>query len=114
MEHALPLRGRMAPRQSSQTGRREMLVSDAPQMRQSEGNSTAKRLAAAWLGQARGLCKTIKAPTSGTESPLARILSSLLLKTASIAPHGLDCRAERKHTHVRTALQMQYSGVDYH
>jgi len=74
----------MAPRQSSQTGRREMLVRDAPQMRQSEGNSTAKRLAAAWLAQARGLCKTIEAPTSGTESRLARILSSLLLKTASL------------------------------
>src|SRR4030081_1672543 len=98
MEHALPLRGRMASRHSSQTGRREMLVSDTPQMRQSEGNSTVKRLSAAWVAQARGLCKTIEVPASGTDSRLARILSSLLLKTASIAPHGLDCRAGEKHT----------------
>src|SRR3981081_41939 len=99
MEHDLPLRGRMASRHSSQTGRREMLVSDTPQMRQSEGNSTVKRLSAAWVAQARGLCKTIEVPASGPDSRLARILSSLLLKTAPIAPHRLDCRAvEKKNT----------------
>lgn len=60
-----------------------MLVSDILQMRQSEGNKTAKRLSPTWLAQVRGLCKTIEVPASGTVARLARILSSLLLKTAS-------------------------------
>src|ERR1700704_343813 len=102
MEHTFPLRGWMPSRHSSQTGRREIFLSDTPQIRQSEGNRTAKRLAAAWVAQVRGLCKTIGATAAGTVAWPARVLSSLLLKTASLAPHGLDCSAG-ENTRVRTA-----------
>ncbi len=87
-----------------------MLVSDIPQMRQSEGNKTAKRFSPTWLAQVRGLCKTIEVPASGTVARLARILSSLLLKTASNYAARVSI-AVRENTHVRTALHMQYSGV---
>ncbi len=41
----------MASRHSWQTGRREIFTSGVPQMRQSEGNKTAKRLSAIWRAQ---------------------------------------------------------------
>jgi len=64
-----------------------------PQMRQSEGNRTEKRLSAAWLAQDDGLRKTTGCCASLSLAVLAlavlalallaRIWSSLLLKTAS-------------------------------
>jgi len=60
-----------------------MRISGSPQMRQSEGNRTAKRLSAAWLAQVREWDGTSEASTSLTLAWLARIRSSLLLKTAS-------------------------------
>jgi hypothetical protein len=89
----------MASRHSWQTGRREILTKGTPQMRQSEGNRTAKRLSAIWPVQLRSigtrrfwtrvLSEAIEGPATPALAWLARILSSLLLKTASVLPAGM-------------------------
>src|SRR5271155_1797305 len=97
MAHTPPVMGRMASRHSWQTGRREILIRGVPQMRQSEGNRTAKRLSAIWGSQPRGLpplstlllAEAIEGPATPAVAWLARILSSLLLKTASVLPAGI-------------------------
>ena len=73
-------------------------------MRQSDGNKTAKRLSAIWPVQLRStqpwstltplvwtalLPEAIEGPATPALAWLARILSSLLLKTASVLPAGL-------------------------
>jgi hypothetical protein len=98
MEHILPRTGRTPNRQSGQTGSREIFSRGSPQRRQSEGNRTEKRLSAAWriqLGSAptsstltrprpdEVFCNTIGGPDTPALAWLARIRSSLLLKTAS-------------------------------
>src|SRR5581483_1427435 len=70
----LPSTGLTAARQFSQTGRREILTSGAPQRRQSEGKRVAKRLSAATLTQETNA-------GSATLALVARVRSSLLLKT---------------------------------
>jgi len=72
-------------------------------MRQSEGNRTAKRLSAIWPVQPRStqlrptatrlvwiwlVPEAIEGPATPALAWLARILSSLLLKTASVLPAG--------------------------
>lgn len=66
-------------------------------MRQSEGNKTAKRLSAIWLVQpglvqprVPLLAEAIEGPATPALAWLARILSSLLLKTASVLPAGIQ------------------------
>ncbi len=96
-----PEMGRMASRHSWQTGSREILTSGVSQMRQLEGNNTAKRLSATSRAQARLMLPAPISLRSSGASPLreaigrlttaawvwlARILSSLLLKTASVLP----------------------------
>src|SRR5579863_166908 len=83
-EHNRPRTGRIWSRQSAQTGSREILTSGAPQIWQSAGNRTAKRLSAARRAQAGVLRGTIESPATITLAWLARIRSSLLLKTASL------------------------------
>jgi hypothetical protein len=63
-------------------------------MRQSAGNKTAKRLSAARPAQVGVLRGTIDSPAPATLPWLARIRSSLLLKTASLraAPGTLPGR----------------------
>ncbi len=93
--------GRMASKHSWQTGSREILSSGVSQMRQLEGNNTAKRLSATSRAQARLMLPApISLRSSGASSLreaigvlttaawvwLARILSPLLLKTASVLP----------------------------
>jgi hypothetical protein len=83
----------MASRQSWQTGRREIFTRGVPQMRQSEGNKTAKRLAAILLVQRRSarifsVPEAIEGPATAALALLARVLSPLLLKTASVWPAG--------------------------
>src|ERR1017187_5620453 len=83
--------GSMASRHSWQTGRREIFTSGVPQMRQSEGNRTAKRLSVIWPAQpqlivARSLPEAIEGLATAALAWLARILSPLLLKTASVLP----------------------------
>ena len=78
-----------------------MVTKGVPQTRQSDGNKTAKRLSAIWLARIRPaqICSA-QPPLTGMRSVaeaieglapaalawLARILSSLLLKTASVLP----------------------------
>jgi hypothetical protein len=71
--HTVPCRGRKSYKQASQTGRREILTRGAPHRRQSEGNRVAKRLSAAALTQ--------ETKTGSTLALVARVRSSLLLKT---------------------------------
>jgi len=73
--------GRMALRHSWQTGRREILIRGASQMRQPPGNKTAKRLSANWLAR-----EATEAPATADLAWAARIGSPLLLKTASLTP----------------------------
>src|SRR5579863_2333222 len=72
MEQSPPVIGRIAPRQSSQTGSREMLMRGAPQRRQSEGNNVAKRPAATPLAhETHGLsCSTSLVPVARIGVPL--------------------------------------------
>jgi hypothetical protein len=95
--------GRMAFRHSWQTGKREILIRGSPQTRQSDGNKTAKRLSAIWevqlrSAQLRSVCVWLAAEAIEGLVPaplawLARILSSLLLKTASVWPANNLARA---------------------
>jgi hypothetical protein len=83
----------MALRHSWHSGRREMLASGIAQMRQSEGNKTAKRLSAICPAQPRmrddwSVREAIGGLATAAMARLARILSSLLLKTASVLPAG--------------------------
>ena len=58
-------------------------------MRQSEGNKTAKRLSATFRVQDRTGSTCVQAkegPATAAVGWLARVLSSLLLKTASVLP----------------------------
>jgi hypothetical protein len=80
-----------APRHSRHTGRREMLVRALPQRRQSEGKKTEKKLSAITRAQPRcssnqPVLKAIGGLATAALAWLARILSSLLLKTASVLP----------------------------
>jgi hypothetical protein len=78
-----------------------MLTRGVPQIRQSEGNRTAKRLSAIWPVQLRStqlrstqprstptppVREAIEGLATGALAWLARILSPLLLKTASVLP----------------------------
>ena len=80
----------------------------SPQMRQSEGNKTEKRLSATWPDQNRPaqkrwpiranerpctFMKTIECPATAMLAWLARIRSSLLLKTASSFIPAQKCAA---------------------
>jgi hypothetical protein len=65
-----------------------MFTSGAPQMRQSDGNKTAKRLSAIWRVQRRPVREAIEGPATAALTWLARILSPVLLKTASVLPAG--------------------------
>jgi hypothetical protein len=92
MAHTRPSMGRMASRHSWHTGSREILTRGSPQIRQSEGNKTAKRLSAmrlvqTWRKTARP--EAIEGPATAALAWLARILSPLLLKTASVLPAGI-------------------------
>jgi len=71
-----------------------MFTRGEPQMRQSEGNKTAKRLLAIWPAQSRptrtgAVREAIEGLATAALAWLARILSSLLLKTASVCPQRL-------------------------
>ena len=68
--------GWMESKQTSQTGRREIRIRGSPQMRQSAGNSVAKRLSARTAVRAM-----IAVPT--VPVCVARVRSQLLLKTSS-------------------------------
>lgn len=73
-----------------------MLTKGVPQMRQSEGNKTVKRLSAMRPVQRRtpSVQEAIERLATIALAWLARILSSLLLKTASVCPQvwaGTDC-----------------------
>src|SRR6185295_10989386 len=76
MEQTPPAIGRMADRQSSQTGRREILIRGEPQRQQSAGNRVANRLSTAPLNH-----ETRKACLPAGLVSGSRIWSSLLLKT---------------------------------
>lgn len=76
--------GCMADRQSSQTGRREMLISGAAHRRQSAGNRVANRLSAALLSKETSDVRPVT-----VLAVEARVGSSLLLKT--ILPHPVGC-----------------------
>jgi hypothetical protein len=63
-------------------------------MRQSEGNRTANKLSAIWLFQPLPVLtwaapEAIETLASAALAWLARILSSVLLKTASVLPAGI-------------------------
>src|SRR5580658_4533063 len=86
-----PEMGCMASRHSWQTGSREILTSGVSQMRQLEGNNTAKQPSATTRAQAArptlpAAREAIGGLTIAAWVWLARILSSLLLKTASVLP----------------------------
>ena len=103
MSQTLPPTGWIPARQSGQTGKRERLSWGLPQMRQSDGNKTEKRLSVKRLTQGRSIDvaladtalaqgrsgadevsrETIECPATAALAWLARIRSSLLLKTAS-------------------------------
>ena len=78
----------MLAKQSGHTGKRETFNSAKPQIRQSDGKKMEKRLSAPrraqWpriLDEASG--ETVEDLATAVAIPLARIRSSLLLKTAS-------------------------------
>jgi len=85
-------------------------------MRQSEGNKTVKRLSAIWLVQAglvqpwsigeRPLSEAIEGPATAALAWLARILSSLLLKTASVLPAGFELGRAT----LRLPTELEYNG----
>ena len=75
-----PAIGRMSERHARQTGRREILIKGAPQRRQSEGKSVAKRLSATPLTEETRQ-DTSELPGGPTLVPVARIGFPLLLKT---------------------------------
>src|SRR5277367_4347275 len=85
----------MASRHGRQTGRRAIFTNGAPQMRQSEGNKTAKRLSAIWeeafansevSNHGGTIGEAIEGPATAALASAARIRSPLLLKTASLMP----------------------------
>ena len=129
-EHSRPRIGRMPSRQSWQTGSRETRVSGSSQMRQFEGNMTAKipsigslihagksvSLLLLFSGFLRNfslrltsLQRTIECPAIGAVAWLARILSSLLLKTASSDPHAKNVGRRDALRGLSSSLS-QYSG----
>src|ERR1700691_2356674 len=98
MEHTFPRMGCTLPTHSGHTGSREIFSKGSPQRRQSEGNRTEKRLSATWVvrirfhqdggrtgpgGADEDARETIEGPKTAALAWLARIRSSLLLKTAS-------------------------------
>jgi hypothetical protein len=96
-EHTQPAMGCMQARHSSETGSREIVTSGAPQMRQSEGNNTAKRLSPARPPHR----ETIERPATAL-AWIARVRSPLLLKTASRVPVELAVHGRR--------ISLQYNG----
>ena len=75
--------GWIESRQLSQTGRREIRTRGAPHMRQSAGNSVAKRLSAISVAH-----ETKRGPLATVLACVARVRSQLLLKTTSRHPEG--------------------------
>jgi hypothetical protein len=73
--------GRTSEREGRQTGRREILTRGAPQRRQSDGKRVAKRLSATPLTDETSI-DTSELSRVKTGVPVARIGSSLLLKTS--------------------------------
>src|ERR1700730_16151960 len=96
-EHTQPAIAGMEAMQCWQTGSRKMVSRGVPQMRQSEGNNTAKRLSAARPPQR----KTIERPATAL-AWVARVRSPLLLKTASPVPLELAVQGRR--------ISLQYNG----
>lgn len=94
-------------------------MSGVSQMRQSEGNKTAKRLSAIWVVQCSlierlrapplwipPLAEAIEGPATAALAWLARILSSLLLKTASVLPAGIQLGRAT----LRLPAEIEYNG----
>ena len=81
LEHTPSAMGRISERHGGQTGRREMFIRGLPQRRQSEGKSVAKRLSATPLNDATSIDPSELSRVKGLV-PVARIGSSLLLKTS--------------------------------
>src|SRR5580700_9507206 len=81
MEQSPLVIGSIAPRQSSQTGSREIFIRGAPQRRQSEVNNVANRPAALPLAH-----ETMRLSCGTTLVPVARIGVPLLLKTILLHP----------------------------
>src|SRR4029077_14608872 len=79
------------------SGSREIVSSGAPQMRQSEGNNTAKRLSPARPPHR----ETIEGPAT-VLAWIARVRSPLLLKTASRVPVERAVHGRR--------ISLQYNG----
>jgi hypothetical protein len=79
-----------------------------PQIRQSEGSSTANKLEAAWIETRRvqdsAATGAIEGPAPAALAWIARIESSLLLKTASVMPTKSGMLP-------RCLLLRQYNGV---
>jgi hypothetical protein len=99
-----------------QTGRREILISASPQMRQSEGNSTVKRLPAKRPAQECLRAEAIEFPDASPMIWLARIESSLLLKTASFVLARRNPQAGCRVVQVRlrrSPLLSQYNGPEH-
>ena len=84
--------GRTLARQSSQTGKREILFSGVPQRRQSAGKRVANRLSAASVRHDRTTASTLEMPAANR----VRSRSLLLLKTTS-ATAAPSAGASRKH-----------------
>ena len=102
-EQMLPLMGRTSARHGWQTGRREMLTRGEPQRRQSDGKRVAKRLSATPLTDETRV-DISELSRVKTWVPVARIGSSLLLKTSLPRSPGNTKDAAGK-------LLPQYSGL---
>jgi hypothetical protein len=88
-----------------------MFTRGVPQMRQSEGNKTAKRLSAIWPLQPRPAgtrcaAEAIEGLATAALAWLARILSPLLLKTASALP----ARVLLGRATLQLPAQIEYNG----
>jgi len=86
-------------------------------MRQSEGNKTVKRLSAIAPDQMRftlseSVSEAIEGPATPALAWLARILSSLLLKTASVLPAEV-LLARATHLPAATSLLQPAAAIEY-
>src|SRR6185437_458443 len=102
-EPTLPMMRRTSERRGRQTGRREMLIRGGPQRRQSDRKTVAKRLSITPLTNETGADSTEPSRIK-TWVPVARIGSSLLLKTSLPRSPGTAKDAAGK-------LPPQYSGL---
>ena len=111
-----PSMGCMASRHSWQTGRREIFTSAVPQMRQSEGNKTAKRLSAIRPGQLSSDPDLIGPGIDSGSNRRARHCSFGLASPNSVPTTAEDgLRVARKKSSLGRAtcdclLEPQYSG----